>query len=79
MAKILFCRQKFSNFSIDKFSPFELNFFFFYLKSHQMVLNQHIRRKKEEEKNCDVKLLTTNRTTVPGGVSACKILASYLN
>jgi hypothetical protein len=29
-----------------------------------MVLNQHIRRKKEGEKNRDVKLLTTNRTTV---------------
>jgi hypothetical protein len=29
-----------------------------------MVLNQHIRRKKEEKKICDVKLLTANRTTV---------------
>jgi hypothetical protein len=35
-----------------------------------MVLNQHIRRKKKEEKkNCGVKLLTTNCTTVQGDVS----------
>jgi hypothetical protein len=31
-----------------------------------MVSNQHIRRKKRKEKFLDVKLLTTNRTTVPG-------------
>jgi hypothetical protein len=29
-----------------------------------MVSNQHIRRKKRKEKFLDVKLLTTNRTTV---------------
>jgi hypothetical protein len=31
-----------------------------------MVSNQHIRRKKRKEKFLDVKLLTTNRTTVQG-------------
>jgi hypothetical protein len=30
-----------------------------------MVSNQHIRRKKRKKKILDVKLLTTNRTTVP--------------
>jgi hypothetical protein len=49
-------------------SPFGLNFFFLFLEkksSVQMVLNQHIRRKKDEFFFCDIKLLTTNRTTVP--------------
>jgi hypothetical protein len=57
-AKILFCRQKFSNFSMKFFSPFGLNFFFLFLKkSSNGFLNQHIRRKKEEEKIRDVKFV----------------------
>jgi hypothetical protein len=31
-AKIHFCRQKFSNFYMDQFSPFGLNIFFLFLK-----------------------------------------------
>jgi hypothetical protein len=47
--KIHFCRQKFSNFSMDQFSPFGLNFFFFSLKCHQIVSNKYIRRKKRKK------------------------------
>jgi hypothetical protein len=45
-AKIHFCRQKFSNFSIDQFSPFGPKFFFCSFKSHQIDSNYYKRRKK---------------------------------
>jgi hypothetical protein len=45
-----------------------------------MVSNQHIRLKKEKKKIHDVKLLTTNRTTVHGTITGCfHIIKLYID
>jgi hypothetical protein len=62
-AKIHFCRQKFSNFYMDQFSPFGLNFVFFFLKKSSDCFKSTYKTKKKKNFFFDVKLLTTNRTT----------------